>query len=148
MSKHPSFGTELAVDYAGGTVFVAIAQAMDFSGPALVRGDTETTDHDSASGYNEYVPSTVEPGAITVAINWDPNDTGHVQGVGTGFIGDFEQNGCTLAAWRLTPPVCSGTAVWTFNGYANGFTLNAPLKGVLTADLSIKISGKPTLTIS
>lgn len=148
MTHHPSFGSAMKWDPIGGTVYVPVGQVKDITGPAMTRGDVDVSDHDSATGYREFLPGLTDGGVVTFIIGFDPQNTAHIQGVGTGLLGDFEGSGCTLAAWEYTLAVCAGTAVWTFDGYVNGFTQNAPVEGELTADLSVKISGKPTLEVT
>jgi hypothetical protein len=148
MTHHPAFGSQLKWDPAGGTAYVAIGQVKDISGPSIARGDIDVSDHDSSDGYREFLPGLVDGGAYTFTIAWDSQNTAHLQGVGTGVIGDLEQDGCTLPAFQHTLTQCAGTAVWTFDGYVNGFTMNNPVEGEITADLSVKISGKPTMTVT
>lgn len=148
MTHHPSFGTQLKWDPAGGTVYVAIGQVKDIAGPAMSRGDIDVSDHDSANGWREFLPGLADGGTLTFTIGFDSQNTAHLQGVGTGLLGDFDRNGCALPAWELTLTQCAGTAVWTFDGYPNGFNPSAPVEGENTVDIGVKISGKPVLTIT
>lgn len=148
MTHHPSFGLQLSWDPAGGTAFAAIAQVKDFTGPSISRGDIDVTDHDSPSGYKQYLPGLVEGGEFTWTLGWDPHNTAHGQGVGTGLIGDFEQDGCTLPTFRARAVTCLGTADWTWAGYVKGFTPAYPVEGELTSDVTVKVNGKPTLTVT
>jgi hypothetical protein len=148
MSHHPSFGSALLWDPAGGTVYVAIGQVKDIAGPTIARGDIDVTDHDSSLGYREFLPGLVDGGNYTFTIGWDSQNTAHLQGVGTGLLGDLEQDGCTLSTFEHTLTQCAGTAVLTFAGYVNAFAMNNPVEGEVTADVGVKISGKPTMTIS
>ena len=148
MTHHPSFGSALKWDPVGGTVYVALGQVRDVSGPSLTRGDIDVTDQDSTSGYREFLPGLTDGGAVAFDIGFDPENVNHVQGVGTGLLGDFEQDGCTLAAWQWTLSTCAGTAIWTWDGYVNSFTQTTPVEGQHTAAIGVKISGKPTLDIT
>jgi len=136
------------MDPIGGTVYIAIGQVKDISGPALTRGDIDATTHDSTLGYKEFLPGLVDGGVITFPINFVSQNLKHLQGVGTGLAGDMERDGCLLATWELTLSDCAGTPVWTWAGYVNGYNVAAPVEGVNTSDISIKVSGKPTLEIS
>ncbi len=148
MTHHPSFGSALKFDPNGGTVYVAIGQLKDTVGPAIARGDIDVTDHDSSLGYRQFLPGLVDGGAYTFSVAWDSQNTAHLQGVGTGLLGDLEQDGCTLSTFEHTLNQCAGTAVVTFAGYVNAFTLNNPVEGEITADIGVKISGKATMTIT
>lgn len=147
MTHHPSFGTSLKMDPAGGTVYVAVGQVKDIGGPSVTRGDVDVTDHDSADGYREFIPGLADGGVVSFPIGWDSQNPKHLQGVGTGLLGDMEQT-CTLAAWEVTLTQCAGTAVWTFDGYVNGFAMTSAVEGEQLADVAVKVSGKPTLTIT
>jgi len=87
-------------------------------------------------------------GDISFTIGFDPANTAHGTAAGTGLIGDFTRDGCTIPAWQLTLNLCTGTGIWTFDGYPNGMSFNAPIEGENTADVTIKVTGVPTLTIS
>ena len=90
----------------------------------------------------------VDPGELGFQIGWDPNDADHVQGKGTGLFGDFEQTGCDPSAWQLQLPLCSGTATWTFDGFVTSMSGTYAVEGELLQDVSVKISGKTTLTVT
>jgi len=114
----------------------------------MSRSDIDVTDQDSTLGYREFLPGLVDGGNYTFNVWFDPNDTTHTQGVGTGLLGDFEGDGCTLAAFEVDLNMCSGTAIWTFDAYLNSFSPTQNLEGSLEAEFSVKISGKPTLTVT
>jgi len=145
---HPSFGTLLKWDPAGGTAYVAIGQVKDISGPDISRGDIDVTDHDSTLGWREFLPGLPDGGSLSFTIGFDPGNAAHGTAAGTGLIGDFDRDGCTMPAFEMTLNLCTGTGVWTFDGYPNSMSFAASIEGENTADLSIKITGKPLLTIS
>jgi hypothetical protein len=147
MTHHPSFGTQLNFDPAGGTAYVAIGQVRDFSGPNISRGNIDVTDHDSANGYREFLPGLADGGEITFQLGWDPNSAKHMQGVGTGIVGDFESGDCLadISAWQIVIVHCAGTATWTFDGFMTGFSPSYPVEGQLVADCGVKVTGKPVL---
>ena len=140
----------LAWDPDGGTSYSNVGQVIDAAGPNITRADIDVTDQDDAAGdfYRVFIPGVPDPGDITFTLGFDPTDADHVQGIGTGLLGTFEQDGCTLPTWQWTLNQCSGTAIWTFSGYPNSWSGAVPLEGQLTADVGVKVSGKPTLTVS
>lgn len=148
MTHHPSFGAILSWDPAGGTAFSAVGQVKDIDVPSYERGDIDVTDHDSTSGFKEFLPGLTDPGELAFVLGWDPHDADHVTGAGTGLIGDFVSTGCTLPAWKVRLVTCNGTADWTFNGYVKTFAGHAPVEGELTADVTVKISGVPALEVT
>ncbi len=148
MPHHPSFGAALKWDPAGGTAYVAIGQVKDISGPNISRGDIDVSDHDSPSGWREFLPGLADGGDVTFTIGFDTTNTAHKGGPGTGLLGSFEQDGCTIPAWQLTLNACTGTGIWTFDGYPNSMGFSEPIEGENTADVGVKITGKPTLTVT
>jgi len=148
LTHHPSFGAALSVDYAGGTTYTAIGQVQDISGPNITRGTVDVTDHDSTSGYREYLAGLPDAGDLTFSIGWSPVDAAHGTAAGTGILSDFLDEQCTMTTWQLSMNICTGTAIWTFDGFLTGFSPSYPVEGQNTAAVSVKISGVPTLTMS
>lgn len=144
MGHHPAFGAALAWDSAGGASYTAVGQVKDIQGPNITRADVDVTDHDSPDGYREYLPGLADGGTVTFIIGFDNANVEHT----TNLLANLEDDQCTMATWQLTLNVCNGTAVWTWSGYVNNYNPSAPVEGENTAALSIKVSGKPALTVS
>jgi hypothetical protein len=106
------------------------------------------TDHDSASGYREFLPGLADGGDVTFSIGFDTANAVHKGTAGTGLLGSFESDGCTMPAWELTLNTCTGTGIWTFDGYPNSMGFSEPIEGENTADVGVKITGKPTLAVT
>lgn len=147
MVHNPSFPAALGYDAAGGTVYVSVGQVKDITAPAFAREDIDVTDHDSADGVREFLGGLVDGGVLTFTIGVDPTNVVHQQGT-AGLLYGFTQTTCTMTTWELDCNPCSGTAIWTFGGYINGYTFNAPVSGELTADVSVKIADSPVFTTS
>ena len=153
MTRHPSFNASLGFDPAGGTAYTDIAQVGDISGPNISRESIEVpVDHDMPDNYKQFFPGVADGGEVTFALNLDVQDTDHVGASGTGLLGSFEEthDDCELPAWQFQcPAACGGTATWTFDGFVTGMDFNmGAVEGSMTADLTIKISGKPTLAVT
>jgi hypothetical protein len=151
MAKHPSFGSSISWDPAGGTSYTALGQVTDITGPNVSRGDVDVTDHDNAvsqggAGWREFVQGVPDAGDLTFGLIWDPiNLDPHNQTEGTGILSDFESTGA-LASWKVELHTISGTLEWEFDGYLNGASFETPVEGTHTAEITVKISGKPSLT--
>lgn len=151
MAKHPSFGSSISWDPAGGTDYAAIGQITDITGPNISRGDVDVTDHDNAvsqggGGFREFTQGIPDAGDLTFGLIFDPiNKTAHNQESGTGLLSDLENTGA-LASWLVELHTISGTLEWEFDGYVNGFGVDSPVEGTHTAEVTVKINGKPTLT--
>jgi len=140
MAHHPSHGAELDWDSAGGSTYVAIGQVKDISGPGTVRGTIEVTDHDS-SGWREFVAGLRDGGDVTFTVGYDNANTQHAALL-TSMGSDV------VPTWELTLNMTSGTAIWTFAGQVTAFNASTPVEGENTIDITIKVSGAATLTVT
>jgi hypothetical protein len=143
----PSFGSQLKMDPAGGTVYVAIGDVQDIAGPSVTRGEIDVTTHDSASGFREYIQGLADSGGVTFPIVFDSQNVKHLQGVGTGLLGDFEQT-CTIPSWEHTFNDCAGTVVLTYDAFVTGYSFTNAVEGAVMGDITLKVTGKPTLTVT
>ena len=136
-----SFGTFLQMG-DGGTpeAFTTISEVRDISGPALGLGTADVTNHDSAGGWEEFVPTILTSGEVSFDLNYHPTESTH--DAGTGLIADMAAK--TLRNWRLVFPDV-GSTTWNFAAYVTAFEPSAPVAGAISASCTMKITGQPTL---
>jgi hypothetical protein len=136
-----SFGTLLKMgDAASPEVFTTIANLGDIDGAELSSNMEDVTGHDSSGGYEEVIPEGVlNTGEIGFEINWVPGGSTH--GASSGLVADWKNK--TKRNYQLVHP---NSSTWAFSGYVAKFQSKAPVRGVLRADVSIKLTGSPTLT--
>jgi hypothetical protein len=152
MVKHPSFGAALYIDIAGGSDYSKVGQLGDLSGPSISRGEVDVTDHDNAvsrggDGYREFLGGVPDGGEITGPIHWDPNnDDTHGQTAGSGILATLTKD--TLVAWKIEVNQTTGTLEWTTMGFLSGFSPEYPVEGANTGEITIKVSGKPTINLT
>jgi hypothetical protein len=91
--------------------------------------------------YREFIKDLKDGGDVTFDINYNPTDPTH--NAATGLLSDFANN-TTVDTWALQFPDVAATT-WTFPGILTGFQAGAPHDGKLTASVTIKVAGKPTL---
>lgn len=115
-----------------------IADVKDISGPNFSRGTIDCTSHSSASGWKEFVTGMKENGEVSFSINFDPTAATHAYN--TGLLDDFIDG--TLQTFTLTFP---DSTVWSFTAYVTAFGVTEPVEGVLGANVTLKLSGAPTL---
>lgn len=77
---------------------------------------------------------------MSFTINWIP--TNATQAFATGVAGDFN-NDTTVKNWQIVLPSSMGT--WSFAAIVTKFSPKNPIDDLQTADITLKISGKPTL---
>lgn len=117
----------------------AIAHVRDISGPNPELGTEDSTHHQSPNAVDEFVGTTLNPGEITFEINWLPSEATHHPS--TGLL--KWQADRTTEYWKLEYPDGS---MDEFRAIVTGFARKAPVKGVLRADVKMKVSGLVTTT--
>ncbi|WTW96606.1 phage tail tube protein [Streptomycetaceae bacterium NBC_01309] len=137
MSGIDGFGTQFARgDGAGPEVFTALANVTNISGPGLSRETIDVTAHDSPNQWMQFLGGLKDAGEVSVDVNYDPaeHDT---------LIADFDDE--EPRNYRVVFPD-TGTTTWEFAGIMTGFEPDAPYDDKLTASLTFKVTGPPTLS--
>lgn len=117
-------------------VFTTVATVGNITGPGL-KGDTiDVTNHDNTTMYKEFIVGLKEGGDVKFVLYFDPTETTH-----TGLITTFENR--TVSNWKLELPV-SPAQGWSFAGVVTAFDNKFDVNGAIMADVTIKVSGKPT----
>lgn len=127
-----SHGTLLKVgDGADPEVFATIAEVKDISGPAMSLNMEDATSHDSG-GWREEIATLLEAGDISFDINYTA-DTTHetLQAAQYG-----RERLSYQIVFPMTPPITK-----SFAGYVTSFEFGAPVEGILTASVTIRVSG-------
>lgn len=127
------FGTQLKI---GGT---AIVELQDVSGPSLSLETIEVTSHSSLDGWKEYIAGLLDAGEVSFDINYVPTAATHKNASG-GLLYLLGQR--SLQAFTLVFP---DSTSWTFNAFVTSFEPSAPVQDKLTASITLKLAGKPTL---
>ncbi len=137
MAGIDGFGTIMARgDGAAPTEgFTPIANVGNISGPGLTRETIDVTAHDSPNQYTEHKGGLKDGGEVSFDLNYNPP-------VHDILINDFDDE--NPRNWRIIFPD-PGTTTWTFAAILTGFEPSAPYDDKLTASLTFKVSGKPTI---
>jgi hypothetical protein len=136
-----AFGTLFKMgDGASPENFTTIAEVTDISGPELGTDTEDGTHHSSTGGYEEVIATILRTGTVTLTIQYDPTDATH--DASTGLIYEWTQK--TTTNYQLVFPDTSSTT-WTLPCKVTGFTPAAPVGGKLTAEVTLKVDGQPTL---
>lgn len=144
MADHPSHGTIVKVDFAGGSSYTAIGQiTSDISVVSMSRGVITVTAHDDT--WATKLAGIPDAGQVSFTVSFDPSSAIHED-----FVTEFDADACTLPTWEITMKMCATSvtsAVWTFAGCLSAAGLSSPLEGKHEMSLTIEISGEPILTI-
>jgi hypothetical protein len=136
------YNTLLKIGDGGGTeAFVTIAEVDNIRGPNFSLGIEDSTAITDL--WEAIVPTVLSAGEVTFDINFLPTHVTH-RGVGTwGLLNDMIDR--TLRNFQLVFPD-SGSTTWAFSAYITGFTPGASRTGKVTAAVTLRISGAPTIS--
>lgn len=135
----------MAGKFAHGTVFSAtissvltpIASLTSITGLDLSADDVDVTAHDSADGYREFVQGLRDGGTVSIEGNFTAVASQEA-------LKDLFDGGEVVAMEIAFP---ESLAEWQFNGYVNALSTSAPMDDKVSFSASIKITGKPVLSI-
>lgn len=116
-----------------------LAEVVKISGPGMKADLKECTNMLSPGTYKEFIVGLREGGDVTIEMNYIPKEATNSQ---TTLRTDFE-NG-TQSSWAIVLPNSLGT--WTFTAMVSALTPAYPLDDRITAQATLKITGKPALT--
>lgn len=120
---------------------VEIAYVTNIGGPGLARDTLESTHHRSTAMYRTFIKGLKDGGEVSLDLNFDPANATH--NAAAGILADFA-NDVDISTWVITWPD-TGLTTWTFDGIVTGFEPSAPFDDKLSATVTIKVSGQPTL---
>jgi predicted secreted protein len=114
--------------------FTAIASVTNIQGPGLSRNTIDVTAHDSPDNHMEFIGGLIDPGEVSLDINYDPavHDT---------LVADLEDEDP-----RNYQVVFPNGATWAIKAIMTGFEPGAPIDDKLAATAAFKVSGKPTIS--
>ncbi len=135
-----SHGTILALGDGGSPEgFTSVAEVKNITGPTLDRSIIDVTTQSSDS--KEKIGGLRDSGQVTFNINMVPDDA--TQSYATGLLHAYAIDE-VLHNFQIVFPD-SGSTTWTFAAVVKGFHVSAPVDGVLDAQITLDISGLPTL---
>jgi predicted secreted protein len=133
-----SFGTLLKIgDGATPTeAFTTIAEVRDISGPGFTLDTEEVTNHSTTGGYKEYIATLKDGGEVTFDLNFFQHAT-HDD-----LWDDFEAR--TRRNFQIVFPITSGDDTLTFAAFVTNIGHEAPVQGVLTRSVTLRVTGAGT----
>jgi predicted secreted protein len=118
-----------------GTAWANIAEVNSISGPKMSRETIDVTSLDSTGGYREFIAGFRDAGTVTLNMNF--TRAGYDQ-----MKDDFESD--TLQNYEIVLPDAENTSV-EFEGLVTELPLTISPDDKITVDVTIKISGEPTV---
>lgn len=144
MAEYAAYGTTFAIgdsSVVGSANFTNVVQVRNISGPGFSLDTADVTAHDSTGAWEEHVPTILRSGEVTLELVWDPDSATHESTSG-GLMHAYANR--TLLAYRIQWPDSTPTE-WKFQAYVTGFEPSAPHDDALTASVTLKLTGAPTL---
>jgi len=135
------FGTQLKMEDAGNPgSYLTVAEVKDITGPGLTAEVADLTSHSSSGAFREKLPTLLDPGEVTFDVNYVPTSATHNNS--TGLVSLLRTR--AKKNWQLVWPD-TGETLWAFAGFVTGFEPGAPVGDLLTASVTITVTGAPTL---
>lgn len=118
-----------------------VLEILSISGPSQARDMIDLTNHDSPSGFKEFVPGPISGGEVTLEGNFITGDTGGQIAFHTDVQGGTKRNAF------IVMPMAVGASLF-FAAYAKGFEGSFPYESKIGASGSLAITGKPLLLVT
>lgn len=119
-----------------------IGELTSIGGIELSMDTVDVTSHESTDAYREFVAGLIDTGEVALEGNFDPDDTAGQLALRT----DLESR--NSVAFVITLPAAFGTS-WAFDAFVTKFKVgDMPVDGKVSFSASLKIDGKPALSIS
>jgi predicted secreted protein len=128
-------GTELRRWNSTSGVWEALAEIKSISGPSMSRGTSDTTTLDTTGGYKTFIGAFRDPGTVSCSMNFTRSAYDQMKA-------DFEDD--AVKNYEIVLPDDENTTI-EFEGLVTELPLTIPTDGVITADVTIKVSGEVTI---
>lgn len=116
--------------------FTALAEVTAINGFSMSKDTVDATHMGSPSRYREFISGLRDAGEITIEVNYDPDGT-DIAAAFTDFDADVSRN------YQI---VWVDTTEFEFAAFCTGVETGAPVDDKMSATLTYKLTGKPTLT--
>lgn len=140
MAEYAGYRSTLEIELA--TVWTAVAQIKDLSGPEAEADQIEVSHRDSRS--RRYVAGMIDGGEVTFDIVFDPDHASHNPST-TGSMYNLLETG-DVNSFRITFPGVAGATsdaetTATFDAFVSAFTIDSPMEDAISASITLKITG-------
>lgn len=122
---------------------VEIAEVVEIGGPGMEIEVLDATHLRSPNFWREKIGGVKDGGEISLTVNYIPGDVSH--DASTGLLSAFTgAKSAPIDAYTLVFPDDDATT-WTIPGFVSSFEPGAAFEDKLTAEITITVSGAPTL---
>lgn len=117
--------------------WTTIANVSSINGPTISVNVVDITSHSNADAFRRKRGTLIDPGEITFELFFDPSEDTH--SAATGVLGDLLNR--VSQHFRLNYPAPVSGFYIIFTGQITNFSLSHPVDGVVSANVTITISG-------
>lgn len=118
----------------GAEVFTELAECKDVTGPAFTSATVDATHFGTELGTRDYIIGRADPGELSFTLNFLPGNSQHLS------LRTLQQNN-TARNFKLVWPDGKYALM---NGRVSNFSISTPTDGIISASVSIKLSGAVT----
>ena len=126
------------------STFNSVGEVTDITPPSISKDTIETTHHNSG-GIRTYVGGLVDFGEMSVTVNLDPDkdDASNKKHIALRDLAETP-NDDPVANTTKFKIIYSDSSADVFRGVVTSFETSAPIDGVLSATITIKVTGDIT----
>ena len=135
MSKSRGVGTLFKV--GSGNTAKTVGGLSSIDGVSVSSDEVEVTSLDNADGYREYLQGFKDGGEVPLSGFLDGADDGQNE------LYTLLESGAVTAMSIVFPAAIGKT--WSFNAFVKEFTTGVDVDGAITFEVTLRVSGKPTL---
>lgn len=107
--------------------------------PPFSRDSVDVTNQSSPDMTKEYIPGLIDPGEISMELNWEPGNATDV--VLLAMLGENAPRVFEQAYSQVTP-----ARICTFNAFLTNYEPGVPIDDRMTASVTFRVTGKPVWT--
>ena len=137
MAKTVGYGSVLVATSSTAGDF-NLGALRNISGPGVSGNDVDTTTLDSSSNYRTFVCGLLDPGEVSFGVVYDAANAMHKR------LAYYA--GQRVSKLFTIYHGSSGGDTDAFTAYVKGLSREVPLDDVITADITLKVTGKPAYT--
>lgn len=117
-----------------------IGNCTDLGGPERSRESLETTAHDSADQYREFIPGLKDGGEVTLTLNYDPTNATHEL-----LDDDFDEQVVRDDYGIVVLPDTEDEVTWELSAFITDLSDSFPHDDKMEREVTLKVTGKPVL---
>ena len=123
--------------------FLTVANIGDMNPFTMSTDVVDVTSHSTGVPWSQKFATLLNAGDITAPCFFVPSSTNSGTALGHEEL-LYLFTARAVRTWRIVFPDL-GPTIWSCQGFLSKFSMKAPVKGVETADITITLTGQPTL---